>query len=91
MASYGKADPRVLRAFEVLMADRNKMMIDFRMERFREQAEKQRNVTCCKKVALKIRSLFILVCVAMVIGPQIYQIYEQEIQPLFSNEDLSTA
>ena len=81
----------MLQAFEIIIADRNKMMCQHRMNRFREQADRQRNQGFCRKFAGMIRSLFILACVAMIVGPHFYQIYEQTVQPYFGDEDMAKA
>jgi predicted DNA-binding protein (UPF0278 family) len=77
MEDYGKADPHILKVYDMVCQWRVKDTVAFMESRFKEHAEKEAQTSILKKFGRLLTNLFIGIVVLMMVGPTVYEIYEK--------------
>lgn len=77
MEDYGKADPHILKVYDMVCQWRVKDTVAFMESRFKEHSDKESQTSIFKKFGRLITNLFIGCVVLMVVGPSVYEIYEK--------------
>jgi hypothetical protein len=79
LENFGKADPHILKVYEMVCDWRVQDSIEFMDRHYANKAQKEKSKGICKKLAQWVSRLFIIVVVLYMVAPQISEFYEEQI------------